>query len=89
MWVVPDPVLVGETEYESSFDMAGVETPAGTLDSGTLTNFVEIGQARDKILSLKLDQVRSMFGLVRRVANVFSLAFVVCCHTCIWSVVVH
>jgi len=31
------------------------ETPA---DSGTLTNFVEIGQARDKILSLKLDQVR-------------------------------
>lgn len=30
----------------------GFETPAGTL-----TNFVEIGQARDKILSLKLDQV--------------------------------
>ena len=26
-------------------------------DPGTLTNFVEIGQARDKILSLKLDQV--------------------------------
>jgi len=33
----------------------GFETPA---DAGTLTNFVEIGQARDKILSLKLDQVR-------------------------------
>lgn len=32
----------------------GFETSA---DSGTLTNFVEIGQARDKILSLKLDQV--------------------------------
>ena len=32
----------------------GFETPG---DSGTLTNFVEIGQARDKILSLKLDQV--------------------------------
>jgi hypothetical protein len=32
----------------------GFETPA---DSGALTNFVEIGQARDKILSLKLDQV--------------------------------
>ncbi len=32
----------------------GYSTPA---DSGTLTNFVEIGQARDKILSLKLDQV--------------------------------
>ena len=35
----------------------GFETPA---DSGTLTNFVEIGQARDKILSLKLDQVRML-----------------------------
>lgn len=34
--------------------MGGFETPA---ESGTLTNFVEMGQARDKILSLKLDQV--------------------------------
>jgi hypothetical protein len=33
--------------------MGGFITPA---DSGTLTDFVEIGQARDKILSLKLDQ---------------------------------
>jgi|SRR6267142_1014 len=50
------------TSYQ---DHGGFETPA---DSGTLTNFVEIGQARDKILSLKLDQVRrlswpSCFGL--------------------------
>ena len=35
-------------------DQGGFETPA---DSGALTNFVEIGQARDKVLSLKLDQV--------------------------------
>jgi hypothetical protein len=34
--------------------MGGFVTPA---DSGTLTNFVEIGQAQNKILSLKLDQV--------------------------------
>ena len=34
----------------------GFETPA---ESGAMTNFVEIGQARDKILSLKLDQVRA------------------------------
>jgi pre-mRNA-processing factor 6 len=34
----------------------GLETPA---ESGVLTNFVEIGKARDKILSLKLDQVHS------------------------------
>ena len=33
----------------------GFATPA---DAGAMTNFVEIGQARDKILSLKLDQVR-------------------------------
>ncbi|EAU86347.2 pre-mRNA splicing factor prp1 [Coprinopsis cinerea okayama7 len=65
-YVVPDSVLVGDRakgEYESSLDptqqaTGGFETPAGaTLDSGTMTNFVEIGQARDKILSLKLDQV--------------------------------
>ena len=32
----------------------GFDTAA---DPGAMTNFVEIGQARDKILSLKLDQV--------------------------------
>jgi hypothetical protein len=44
-------------EFLSTHDVqehGGFETPG---DSGTLTNFVEIGQARDKILSLKLDQV--------------------------------
>ncbi|KAJ7507503.1 PRP1 splicing factor, N-terminal-domain-containing protein [Mycena galericulata] len=63
-FAVPDSVLVGDrskTEYENSLDdrqqqNGGFETPA---DSGALTNFVEIGQARDKILSLKLDQVRA------------------------------
>ncbi|KDR68393.1 hypothetical protein GALMADRAFT_78691 [Galerina marginata CBS 339.88] len=61
-YVVPDSVLVGDRskgEYESSLDVrqqqaGGFETPA---ESGALTNFVEIGQARDKILSLKLDQI--------------------------------
>ncbi|KAF9234169.1 PRP1 splicing factor, N-terminal-domain-containing protein [Melanogaster broomeanus] len=61
-FVVPDSVIVGDrakTEYESSLDARqqqtdGFETPA---DSGAMTNFVEIGQARDKILSLKLDQI--------------------------------
>lgn len=38
--------------------MGGLVTPA---ESGTLTNFVEIGQARDKILSLQLDQVSVIF----------------------------
>ncbi|KAL0574605.1 U4/U6 x U5 tri-snRNP complex subunit Prp1 [Marasmius crinis-equi] len=61
-FVVPDSVLVGDrskSEYENSLDSrqqmdGGFETPA---ESGTMTNFVEIGQARDKILSLKLDQL--------------------------------
>ncbi|KAF7791453.1 hypothetical protein EIP86_002469 [Pleurotus ostreatoroseus] len=61
-FVVPDSVLVGDRsrgEYENALDTqqqanGGFETPA---ESGTLTNFVEMGQARDKILSLKLDQV--------------------------------
>ncbi|KAI0260679.1 PRP1 splicing factor, N-terminal-domain-containing protein [Gloeopeniophorella convolvens] len=61
MFAVPDSIIVGDRakgELENSLDAqqqhGGFETPA---DSGTLTNFVEIGQARDKILSLKLDQV--------------------------------
>ncbi|KAH6877009.1 PRP1 splicing factor, N-terminal-domain-containing protein [Coprinopsis sp. MPI-PUGE-AT-0042] len=61
-WVVQDMVLVGDrikTEYESSLEMRGIETPAGTLDLGTLTKFVEIGDGRVKILSLKLDQLSS------------------------------
>ncbi|KAF7301491.1 TPR-REGION domain-containing protein [Mycena indigotica] len=61
-FAVPDSVLVGDRakgEFENSLDSrqqeyGGFETPA---DSGTMTNFVEIGQARDKILSLKLDQI--------------------------------
>ncbi|KAH0586042.1 hypothetical protein H2248_007319 [Termitomyces sp. 'cryptogamus'] len=61
-FAVPDSIIVGDrgkSEYENSLDPrqqehGGFETPA---DSGTLTNFVEMGQARDKILSLKLDQI--------------------------------
>ncbi|KAL0958321.1 hypothetical protein HGRIS_000466 [Hohenbuehelia grisea] len=61
-FVVPDSVIVGDRakgEYENALDpmqqdAGGLATPA---ESGALTNFVEIGQARDKILSLKLDQV--------------------------------
>lgn len=61
-FAVPDSVLVGDRgrgEYENALDSrqqqdGGFETPA---ESGEMTNFVEIGQARDKILSLKLDQV--------------------------------
>ncbi|KAI0657305.1 PRP1 splicing factor, N-terminal-domain-containing protein [Cubamyces menziesii] len=61
-FVVSDSVIVGDrarTEYETSLDSrqqatGGFETPA---ENGTITNFAEMSQARDKILSLKLDQV--------------------------------
>ncbi|KAF9546672.1 hypothetical protein CPC08DRAFT_648976 [Agrocybe pediades] len=65
-YVVPDSVLVGDrnkTEFENALDERQqlVYLQAGgfdsSLDNGALTNFVEIGQARDKILSLKLDQI--------------------------------
>ena len=35
------------------------ETPAG--ESGQITNLLELGQVRDKLLSLKLDQVCFVF----------------------------
>ncbi|KAJ3116004.1 hypothetical protein HDU96_010652 [Phlyctochytrium bullatum] len=61
---VPDSVLLGTTAslgYASTLDsrqqMGGIATPAsGNLD-GTLTDFVQFGQARDKVLGLKLDQI--------------------------------
>jgi pre-mRNA-processing factor 6 len=64
-FAVPDSVLVGDRdrgEMVNSLDakqqeFGGFETPAD--NSGALTNLVEIGQARDNLLSLKLDQVFS------------------------------
>ncbi|KAG1772194.1 hypothetical protein EV702DRAFT_1246578 [Suillus placidus] len=61
-FVISDSIIVGDrdkSEYENSLDTQqqqanGFETPA---DSSTVTNFVEIGQAHDKVLSLKLDQI--------------------------------
>lgn len=46
--------LLIQTEFVHRVQTGGFETPA---DNGTLTNFAEMSQARDKILSLKLDQV--------------------------------
>jgi pre-mRNA-processing factor 6 len=46
----------------------GFETP------GTLTNSVEIGQARDKILSLKFNQVFSFLGLTLLYLTIFQIS---------------
>jgi pre-mRNA-processing factor 6 len=73
-YVVPDSVIVGDRgkgEYENALDArqqeaGGFETPA---ESGQMTNFVEIGQAQNKILSLKLDQVCSYIRLIGRLSH--------------------
>lgn len=62
---VPDSILEkarDNASFTTSLDplqqkIGGFNTPAP--DSGLLTNFIEIGQARDKVLNLKLDQVSS------------------------------
>ncbi|CAK9786169.1 hypothetical protein CC85DRAFT_283722 [Cutaneotrichosporon oleaginosum] len=56
-YVVSDSVIAGQlarNEMVSDLDMQeGLQTPA---TDGTMTDFVSIGNARDKVLSLKLDQ---------------------------------
>ncbi|TRM66208.1 PRP1 splicing factor, N-terminal-domain-containing protein [Schizophyllum amplum] len=60
-YVVPDSVIVGDrgkNEFENALDPRQNEVCFDTAaDPGAMTNFIEIGQARDKILSLKLDQI--------------------------------
>ncbi|KAJ3045896.1 hypothetical protein HDV00_006162 [Rhizophlyctis rosea] len=62
---VPDSVLLAssqQTGYEASLDarqqaLGGIATPAPSQADGTMTDFVQFGQARDKVLALKLDQI--------------------------------
>ncbi|KAJ3196950.1 hypothetical protein HK101_006999 [Irineochytrium annulatum] len=65
---VPDSVLLGSSGregsqgYLSALDskqqqLGGLATPAASPSDGTLTDFVQFGQARDKVLGLKLDQI--------------------------------
>lgn len=58
------PILYAEwllNGIDWSLQNGGIETPA---ENGTITNFAEMSQARDKILSLKLDQVSGRRHLV-------------------------
>lgn len=65
---VPDSLILSnlrQTEYSTALDaqqqaLGGIATPAASVDpsaAGTMTDFVQFGQARDKVLGLKLDQV--------------------------------
>lgn len=55
---VPDTVLAGagsSTEFQTSVQDDGVQTSADNKD-GTMTNFADIGAARDKVLKARLDR---------------------------------
>lgn len=57
-YAVPDSVIAGaqgSTQYETSIE-------SQDDDNGTVTNFVEMGQARDKVLGIKLDQASLKAG---------------------------
>ncbi|KAJ3054561.1 hypothetical protein HK097_001445 [Rhizophlyctis rosea] len=63
---VPDSVLLSasqQTGFDTSLDarqqlLGGIATPAASPSTdGTMTDFVQFGQARDKVLGLKLDQI--------------------------------
>lgn len=59
-YAVPDSVLAGardSTEFQTSVQEDGVETaPSADNKNGTMTNFADIGAARDKVLKARLDR---------------------------------
>ena len=60
-YAVPDSVLTGardSTQFETSVQDDGMQTNGTNGDNkdGTMTNFADIGAARDKVLKVRLDQ---------------------------------
>lgn len=62
-YAVPDSVLAGardSTQYETSISEDGAQTSGGGDNpDGTMTNFADIGAARNKVLQVRLDQADS------------------------------
>ena len=60
-YAVPDSVIAGardSTQMDTSVNDDGAATNGSSVDSidGTMTNFADIGAARDKVLQVRLDQ---------------------------------
>ncbi|KAL9047015.1 MAG: hypothetical protein Q9214_000301 [Letrouitia sp. 1 TL-2023] len=60
-YAVPDSVIAGardSTQFDTSVNDDGTQTNGAGSDSmdGTMTNFANIGAARDKVLKVRLDQ---------------------------------
>ena len=58
-YAVPDSVLAGardSTEFQTSVQDDGSQTSSADNKDGTMTNFADIGAARDKVLKARLDR---------------------------------
>ena len=58
-YAVPDSVIAGardSTQFETSVQDDGAQTNGSDNRGGTMTNFADIGAARDKVLKVRLDQ---------------------------------
>ena len=58
-YAVPDSVIAGardSTQFDTSVNDDGAQTNGTDTTDGTLTNFAEIGAAREKVLQVRLDQ---------------------------------
>lgn len=66
-YAVPDSVIAGardSTQFETSVTDDGAHTNGSAADNvdGTMTNFADIGAARDKVLQVRLDQAAQGSG---------------------------
>ncbi|TKA77309.1 hypothetical protein B0A49_03278 [Cryomyces minteri] len=66
-YAVPDSVIAGardSTQFETSVSEDGAQTNGGATEvvDGTMTNFADIGAARDKVLRVRLDQAAQGSG---------------------------
>jgi pre-mRNA-processing factor 6 len=55
-YAVPDSVLAGARDTTELGTTVADDAPAGDGPDGTMTNFADIGAARDKVLKVRLDQ---------------------------------
>ncbi|KAI9048476.1 hypothetical protein LZ554_007311 [Drepanopeziza brunnea f. sp. 'monogermtubi'] len=55
-YAVPDSVIAGARDASELGTTVADDGPSGDGSDGTMTNFAEIGAARDKVLQVRLDQ---------------------------------
>ncbi|CZT41175.1 probable pre-mRNA splicing factor prp1 [Rhynchosporium secalis] len=58
-YAVPDSVIAGARDSSEMGTTVADDGPSGDNESGTMTNFADIGAARDKVLQVRLDQAGS------------------------------